>query len=147
MRAAAQAFLALLLAAVASLALAQDYAGIVKTVKGVATVERAGSQVVLTPGTAVHQGDRISTGSDGYIGITMKDDTLLTLGPGGSLNLESYRFDPKTHDGNFAAYLSKGVLSVVTGLIPKSAPDAFVVRTRISTMGVRGTEFIVEAND
>ncbi|HUP94292.1 MAG TPA: FecR domain-containing protein [Burkholderiales bacterium] len=147
MRAAAQAFLAILLAAVASFALAQDYAGIVKTVKGVATAERGGSQIVLTPGAAVHQGDRISTGSEGYLGITMKDDTLLTLGPGSALNLESYRFDPKTHDGNFAAYLGKGVLSVVTGLIPKAAPDAFVVRTRISTMGVRGTEFIVEASD
>ena len=147
MRAATQAFLALLLAAAASVALAQDYAGIVKTVKGTASAERAGAQVPLAPGVAIQQGDRIHTGNNGYIGITMKDDTLLTLGPGSSLNLESYRFDPKTHDGNFAAYLGRGVLSVVTGLIPKAAPDAFVVRTRISTMGVRGTEFIVEATD
>ena len=147
MRAATQAFLSLLLAVAASVALAQDYAGIVKTVKGTASAERAGTQIALAPGVAIQQGDRIHTGNNGYIGITMKDDTLLTLGPGSSLNLESYRFDPKTHDGNFAAYLGRGVLSVVTGLIPKAAPDAFVVRTRISTMGVRGTEFIVEAND
>jgi hypothetical protein len=35
----------------------------------------------------------------------------------------------------------------VTGLISKRNPDAFAVKTRISTMGVRGTEFIVEANE
>jgi hypothetical protein len=77
----------------------------------------------------------------------MKDDTLLTLGPGSSLRLDAYKFDARTHEGNFAAYLGRGILSIVTGLIPKAAPDAFLVRTRVSTMGVRGTEFIVEAND
>lgn len=128
-------------------AAAQDYAGVLKTVKGEASVERGGARLAPAPGMRVHQGDRIVTGNNGYVGITMKDDTLLTLGPGSSLNLESYRFDPKTHDGNFAAYLGRGVLSVVSGLIPKAAPEAFQVRTRVSTMGVRGTEFIVEASD
>jgi hypothetical protein len=39
------------------------------------------------------------------------------------------------------------MLSVVTGLIARRQPDAFAVKTRVSTMGVRGTEFIIEAND
>jgi hypothetical protein len=128
-------------------ALAQDYAGVVKTSKGSASVERAGKQVAAAPGTQLHQGDRIITGNNGYLGITMRDDTLLTLGPGSSLSLDGYAFDPKTHDGNFLASLSKGMLSVVTGLIARRQPDAFAVKTRVSTMGVRGTEFIIEANE
>lgn len=128
-------------------AAADDYAGVVKTTKGTASAERGGRQVALTPGSRVSQGDRIVTGKDGYVGITMRDDTLLTLGPGSVLSLDSYGFDPKTHDGNLLASLTRGVLSVVTGLIARRSPESFAVKTRISTMGVRGTEFIVEANE
>lgn len=138
---------ALAVALFATCAVANDYAGVVKTAKGAAVAERGGSKIPLAPGTQVQQGDRIVTGSDAYVGITMRDDTLLTLGPGTVLGLDNYGFDAKTHDGNFLASLTKGVLSVVTGLIAKRSPESFVVKTRISTMGVRGTEFIVEANE
>ena len=141
------AMVTLVLACFAAAAAAQDYAGVVKTARGAAVVERAGAKVALAPGVRVHQGDRIVTGADGYLGLTLRDDTLLTLGPGSVLALDTYGFDPKTHDGTFLASLTKGVLSVVTGLIAKRSPESFVVKTRISTMGVRGTEFIVEANE
>jgi hypothetical protein len=143
-------FQTLIAAAVAVFALsatAADYAGIVKTSKGSASAERAGARVALVPGTAVNQGDRILTGADGYVGITMLDDTLLTLGPNSNVALDSYAFDPKTHDGSFLASVTKGTLSVVTGLIARHSPESFAVKTRISTMGVRGTEFVVEANE
>ena len=136
-----------MLTVLASAAAAQEYAGVVKTSKGLAMAEREGVQIALAPGVQVNQGDRVITGPSGYVGITMRDDTLLTLGPGSALNLDSYGFDAKTHEGNFLASLSKGVMSVVTGLIAKRSPESFVVRTRVSTMGVRGTEFIVEAEE
>ncbi|MDB5904112.1 MAG: hypothetical protein JWM26_2990 [Betaproteobacteria bacterium] len=128
-------------------ALADEYAGVIKTSKGTANVDRAGKQIALAPGVQLHKGDRIVTGNNGYVGITMRDDTLLTLGPGSALSLDGYAFDPKTHEGNFLASLSKGMLSVVTGLIARQKPESFVVKTRVSTMGVRGTEFIIEANE
>jgi hypothetical protein len=142
-----QALVAAVFALFALVSYAQDYAGVVKTSKGASTAERAGQQIALAPGVQLRQGDVIVTGDIGYVGITMRDDTLLTLGPGSSLTLDDYAFDPKTHDGSFLASLTKGVLSVVTGLIAKRSPESFVVKTRISTMGVRGTEFIVEANE
>jgi len=141
------ATLLMIIAGAASAAAAAEYAGVVKTSKGSVVAERAGASIPLTPGVRVNPGDRIVTGADGYLGLTMRDDTLLTLGPRGVLVLDKYGFDPKTHDGNFLATLTRGVLSVVTGLIAKRSPDDFVVKTRISTMGVRGTEFIVEANE
>ena len=147
MKALNKALVATLFTVFASAAAAEEYAGVVKTSRGAASVDRAGTQIALAPGVQLNQGDRIVTGSNGYVGITMRDDTLLTLGPGSALNLDSYGFDAKTHDGNFLVSLSKGVMSVVTGLIAKRSPDSFVVRTRVSTMGVRGTEFIVEADD
>ena len=141
------AVLAVALAVCAVPALAQEYAGVVKTTRGTASIERSGKHVAAAPGAQLHPGDRVITGNNGYIGITMRDDTLLTLGPGSSLSLDGYAFDPKTHDGNFLASLSKGMLSVVTGLIARRQPEQFAVKTRVSTMGVRGTEFIIEANE
>lgn len=147
MKSALKLVVAVVLAVSGSCALANDYAGVVKTTRGTASVERGGTQIPLAPGTQVNQGDRIATTANGYVGITMRDDTLLTLGPGSVLVLDTYGFDPKTHEGSFLASLSKGALSVVTGLIARRSPESFAVKTRISTMGVRGTEFIVEANE
>ena len=138
---------AIVFAFMATSGLAADYAGVVKTVRGSASAERAGTRIALASGTRVEQSDRIVTGDDGHVGITMRDDTLLTLGPRSDLTLDKYAFDPKTHDGNFLASLKQGILSVVTGLLPRQSPDSFVVKTRISTMGVRGTEFIIDANE
>ncbi|HYC45976.1 MAG TPA: FecR domain-containing protein [Burkholderiales bacterium] len=139
--------LGLFWAAFAAAAASDDYAGVVKTVRGTVAIERAGARLPAAPGTRLQQGDRIVTGATGYIGATLRDDTLLTLGPNGVLSLDSYAFDAKTHEGSFLASLTKGVLSVVTGLIARRSPDAFAVKTPISTMGVRGTEFIVEAGE
>jgi hypothetical protein len=124
---------------------AADAAGVVKTRAGEAHVERGGQRYPLDPGVGVFQGDRVLTGATGYVGITMRDDTLLTLGPNALLVIDTYAFDVRTHVGNFLVTLTRGALSVVTGLIARRSPDSFVVKTRLSTMGVRGTEFIVEA--
>ncbi|HEX2827303.1 MAG TPA: FecR family protein [Burkholderiales bacterium] len=139
--------LAVAIAVAALPAAAQDYAGVVKTARGTTSIERAGKPIAVAPGVHLYQGDRLVTGSTGYLGVTMRDDTLLTLGPGTTVSLDQYAFDPKTHDGNFLASMTKGMLSVVTGLIAKREPDNFAVKTRVSTMGVRGTEFIIEANE
>ena len=128
-----------------SSAFAADAAGVVKTRRGDAHVERGGQRFPLDPGVGVFQGDRVLTGATGYLGITLHDDTLLTLGPNALLVLDSYVFNARTQDGNFLVTLTRGALSVVTGLIAKRSPESFVVKTRLSTMGVRGTEFIVEA--
>ena len=138
---------ALILAFAGASVFAAEHAGVVKTVRGSVTIERDGKAIDVAPGTKVEQGDRVVTGADGNIGMTMRDDTLLTLGPRSDLKLDSYAFDAKTHEGNFLASLGKGILSVVTGLLPRHSPDQFAVKTRISTMGVRGTEFIVEAKE
>jgi hypothetical protein len=128
-----------------SCAYAADAAGIVKTRRGDAHIERGGQRFPLDPGVGVFQGDRVLTSATGYVGITMHDDTLLTLGPNALLVVDSYAFDTRTQDGNILITLTRGALSVVTGLIAKRSPESFVVKTRLSTMGVRGTEFIVEA--
>ena len=121
-------------------------AGIVKRLRGEVTLQRAELALAPVPGTAVRVGDRFITGADGSVGITMADDTLLTAGPGSTLVISEFRFDSTTNEGGLLASLWKGTLHIVTGLIAKQTPQNVNVQTRNALMGVRGTEFIVDAS-
>ncbi|MDH4390630.1 MAG: FecR family protein [Aquabacterium sp.] len=90
-------------------------------------------------------GDTLRTGADGALGITLTDDTLLTIGANSELVLSTYSFDSTTQDGNLLVSLWKGTAAFVTGLIARKAPDNVRVQTRTVVLGVRGTEFIVDA--
>jgi len=63
------------------------------------------------------------------------------------LVLEQYAFNSTTHDGKFNARLDRGSLAVVSGKIAKQSPDAMVVKTPSSLLGVRGTEFLVKVGN
>ena len=76
-----------------------------------------------------------------------RHDSLLSAGPNSILSLDRYDFDPVTNNGRFDAQLKKGSLAVISGHIAKQAPDAMTVRTPSTILGVRGTEFVVSAND
>ena len=129
--------------AVASLATAADI-GQIKTSKGDVSVERGGATLPGTVGTRLEAADVLRTGPDGSAGVTMSDNSLLSIGPNSVLALDTYRFDTTTHQGQFDATLSKGSLAVVSGKIAKQSPDAMKVRTPASVLGVRGTEFVVQ---
>ena len=120
-------------------------AGTVKRVVGTVTLERAGTGTPVAAGAAVQVGDTLRTGADGAVGITLIDDTLLTLGADSELVLTDYSFDSTTHDGGMLASVWRGTVAVVTGLISKKSPEKVRVQTRTVVLGVRGTEFIVDA--
>ena len=101
-----------------------------------------GATVVLDanpPRTAV-------TGADGAVGVTFLDNTMVSAGPSTVFEIERYRFNSTTHDGEFDASLKKGSLAVVSGKMVKQTPGSMRVRTPSSVMGVRGTEFLVRVD-
>jgi len=121
-----------------------DGAGIVKRVQGEVSLQRGGQTLQVTAGTPVQVGDRLVTGADGRVGVTMADDSLVTTGPSSTLVVSQFRFDSTTNDGNMLIGLLKGTLHFVSGLIAKQSPQNVNVQTRNALMGVRGTEFIVD---
>lgn len=134
-----------LLLAFAAAAIAQD-AGEIKNVSGTATIERGGARLPAKVGMTVRQSDVLVTGADGALGVTMSDNTLLSIGPGSTLAIERYAFDSTTHRGQFDSSLRKGTLAVISGKMVKQSPEAMRVRTPSSIMGVRGTEFLVKVD-
>jgi hypothetical protein len=131
--------------ATASLACAADEAGVVKVSKGSAFLERAGQKLPAAVGAKVFANDRILTGADGSVGITLRDLTLLSAGPNSMIDINKFSFDSTTHAGAIDAAVKRGTLSVVSGKIAKTSPDNVRFTTPGSTLGVRGTEFIVDA--
>ena len=82
-----------------------DDAGQIKTSKGTAQIERAGKQLPANVGQVVQQGDLVITGADGSVGITFRDNSLVSIGPDSVLAIDRFVFDSTTHQGNFDASL------------------------------------------
>lgn len=121
--------------------------GQIKVSKGQVSIEREGRTLPGAIGSRLQLGDIVRTGVDGSVGITMDDDSLLSAGPSSVLSLDRYVFDPTTNQGRLDAALNKGTLAVISGRIAKQSPDAMTVRTPTAVLGVRGTEFVVSADE
>jgi hypothetical protein len=121
--------------------------GQIKISKGSVTVKRAAQSLAGAVGVRLQPSDIITTGTDGSVGITMSDDSLLSAGPNSTLSLDRFAFDSATHRGQFDASLRKGSLSVISGRIAKQSPDAMTLYTPSAILGVRGTEFVVSVDE
>ena len=130
-----------------AMAVAAAEIGQVKVARGDVALEREGKTLAATVGMRVQAADVVKTGADGSVGITLDDDSLLSLGPRSTLSLDRYAFDATTSRGRFDAALSRGTLAVISGRIAKQSPDAMTVRTPVAILGVRGTRFVVSADD
>lgn len=121
--------------------------GQIKISRGAVTIDRDGHSMPAMVGAHLLASDTVKTGADGSVGITMTDNSLLSAGPNSVLGLDRYEFDTTTNEGHFDASLRKGTLAVVSGRLAKQSRDAMTVRTPSAILGVRGTEFVVSADD
>ena len=129
----------IILAAAPALAQQPSPAGHVKIAAGSAVIVRGNATVPARPGQAVFASDTLRTGDDGTVGITLRDDTRLSLGPSSEVRLERYVYEPG--EGGFGMVLKfvRGVAAYVSGRIAKLAPDSIRLETPAAIVGVRGT--------
>ena len=133
----------LLAAATPALAEQPSPAGYVKVASGSAFIVRQDATVTARPGEPVFATDALRTGVDGAVGVTLKDDTRLSLGPSSEVRLERYVYAPA--DGGFGMVLSfvRGAAAYVSGHMAKLAPDSIRLETPAAIVGVRGTTVAV----
>jgi len=132
-----------LLASFSQVAHAAEPAGYVKTVGGEATVTSAGKTVAASAGAPLVAGDVIKTGPGGSLGVTLRDNTLMSFGPSTSFTLEDYLFAPAKGDLKLGGKIAAGTLHYVSGSIAHLKPDAVAIKTPTGIIGVRGTRFVV----
>jgi len=123
---------------------AGEAAGMVKIAKGTVSIERDGKRQAAGVGMPVEVADRIRTGADGSVGVTLRDNTLLSAGPNSLVVIDKFAFDNTTQDGKLSVGIRRGTLSVASGKIAKKTPESVDFHTPTSVLGVRGTEFVVE---
>jgi hypothetical protein len=131
--------------AVATPVLAQDrpVAGRIKVSSGAAFIMRAGTPVPAQIGQIVFEADGLRTGADGKIGITLNDDTRLSLGPNSELTLERFTYAPADSAFGLVLKFVKGAATYVSGRIAKLSPDSIRLETPAAIIGVRGTTLAV----
>jgi hypothetical protein len=136
----------LLLSAAPVLAQQTAGAGQVKVVSGDAVVVREGRALPATPGQVVFEADVLRTGVDGRIGVTLNDDTRVSLGASSEVRLD--RFSYGASDGRLALALNfvKGVAAYVSGRIAKLSPDSIRLETPAAIVGVRGTTLAIRVD-
>ena len=117
--------------------------GRIKVVTGSAFVVRAGALVPAQAGQAVFQADGLRTGAGGRIGITLRDDTRLSLGPNSEVRLDRFAYAPAQSQVGLVLRIVRGVVAYVSGRIAKLSPDSMRLETPGAIVGVRGTTLAV----
>lgn len=137
--------LMLVVCAVAAPVFAQErpVAGRIKVSTGSVFVVRGGAQIPAQVGQVVFEADGLQTGADGKIGVTLNDDTRLSLGPNSEMKLERFMFQPADSGFGLVLKFVKGAATYVSGRIAKLAPDSIKLETPAAIIGVRGTTLAI----
>ncbi|HUN55641.1 MAG TPA: FecR domain-containing protein [Smithella sp.] len=123
---------------------AEQPVGSIKTLSGEASIVRVNVTYPAAIGMPVYQGDVIQTSKSGSVGIIFRDDTTVSIGPGSTMNLKKYVFEPKDNQFSFFMKFVKGTFVYVSGVIGKLSPNSINIETPTSMIGVRGTKILIE---
>jgi hypothetical protein len=124
-----------------------EYIGIVKSVTCDVFFIRKGETTPAVVNMKIMNKDVIKTGPDGAIGVILKDDTVISMGPGSEIIIDDFIFDPVQNELSFVARMIQGTVSYVSGQIVKLSPESVRFETPVATVGIRGTHFLVKAGE
>ena len=126
-------------------AFAQDFVGGLRKVSGSGTILRDGQQIIAKDGIRVKMGDKLTTGSNGSMGVIFTDNTRISLGSNSEIDINEYVFQPEKGSFSFLTELVQGTASYISGTIGKLSPKSVKFKTPTAVVGVRGTSFLVKA--
>jgi hypothetical protein len=100
----------------------------------------------LKPGDKLYKGSIVNTGSTGAVKLLMTDRTILDLGPSSLFKMNDYELKKgETGDRKVDLSLDYGTVRASVNEKLTTSKGKFTIRTKAATMGVRGTEFVVNA--
>lgn len=135
---------AMVLAAVPVAAQQATPAGHIKIATGAAYIVRQTATIPAKPGDAVFATDTLRTQANGTIGVTLADDTRVSLGPDSEMRLERYVYAPAEGALGMVLNFVHGVAAYVSGRMAKLAPDSVRLETPAAIVGVRGTTVAIK---
>jgi hypothetical protein len=113
---------------------------------GTVTVESGGQRVQATRGLKVNPGDLVVTGANGLAQLTMVDNARLALRTNSQLRVERYARSASDTEGAVLS-LVRGTLRTFTSLLSSASRDRYQMKTRVATVGIRGSGNILQHSD
>lgn len=117
--------------------------GKVVSIEGSVSLEFEGQEYPLQTGSPLYHGAAITTHHASSVEILFQDQTVLHQGADSRSVIDDFFFTPTTGDSRFLLNLTEGALRIITGEIAARNPQNFSVKTPLSTIGIRGTDFMV----
>jgi trimeric autotransporter adhesin len=124
--------LVVLLALQSTASNAQTRIGTANSVKPEASGSIAGT---LSAGSGVHASETVKTGSAGQAGLRFLDNSNMTVGPGSSVRLDKFVYDPNKGSGAMAVEAARGAFRFSTG---GQNGGEVKIKTPTGTLGIRG---------
>lgn len=131
-----------------AIAIASDEpVGSVKTMKGAASIIRLNAAIPAKIGERIFKGDVLRTGTDGSLGVTFKDDSLLSLGPSSEIVIDEFLFAPAEGKLSIVTRMLKGTMVYLSGVVGKMSPESVRFETPVASVGIRGTKLLVKIDE
>lgn len=122
--------------------------GSITEFKGAGQVKRAVNTIPASKGIGIEKMDTVSTGSSGRFGITFIDQTKVNITENSKLVIDDFVFDGgSASKGKLGMKVALGTVRYASGAIAHGNPSAVNIRTPTSTIGVRGTDFIMSVDE
>lgn len=118
-------------------------AGTIQMVIGTARIsQHTGQERPAARGDNLYEGDTVATDSNSNVQIRMIDEAIVWLRPDSQFKIDKYRSNQHGAARNEASLrLLSGTLRQLTGMIGKSSPSDYKLKTPNAVIGIRGTEF------
>jgi hypothetical protein len=108
--------------------------------------ETDGAQRPLARGAKIRVGDRVVTGPNGHAQLHFVDNGAVSVRPDSALQVQDYRFDAaRPENSEVRLKLERGTGRSISGAATEVDKTRFRLNTPIAAIGVRGTDFIVQA--
>jgi len=118
----------------------------ITAVKGSATITRDSSNIDAKLGSKLQESDIIKTHENTKVQLIFTDETIISLGKNSNFSIKEFLFEDNQEPiAKFG--MINGAIRVITGKIGKIAPERFSVSTKTATIGIRGTNFTIIANE
>jgi hypothetical protein len=130
-----------LLCAVQATAVCAEPVGEAATVKNDVT-GKLGVQIrPISVGDSLSGNETVKTGNESATQVHFLDDTRLSIGPTSAVVLDRFVVNTNKSTKDAVINMTTGTLRFVTGA---SDPKNFTIKTKVLTLGIRGTDFTVK---
>ena len=117
--------------------------GQVVALKGDVKVERESKIQELLLKDKVLENDQITTLNDSRTQLLLNDETVITVGENSIFKMDEYLLNEEK-DSTLKMNFLNGTFKVITGKIGKLNPDSFKIQTKTASIGIRGTEILLQ---